>query len=160
MPLRVKDYDGRSKKDEEQVSVMAMKMRHSILIVDDEKIIRECMAMALSHAYKTYQAANGREAIDIINMNRDIRVVISDLKMPEMDGFALLEKIRNENKKVQVIFVTAYFPIESEAHAMRMGVFDFMTKPVDLDELETTIQSAIARNGYDGKTKKLKEALS
>ena len=118
-------------------------MQHSILIVDDEKPIRESMVRALSNAYKTYQAANGREAMEIINMNSDIKVVVSDLNMPEINGLELLDKIRTDKKKVHVIFTTAFFPPESEDYAIRRGAFDYLTKPFDLEKLETTIQNAI-----------------
>lgn len=119
-------------------------MQKSILIVEDEKIVREGLARALSHNYKTYMAANGREAMEILNKNNDIRVVISDLKIPEVDGLDLMEKIRTLNKKIDVIFVTAFFSIESAVNAMRKGAFDYMTKPVDLKKLHTTIQNAIS----------------
>lgn len=117
-------------------------MKHSILIVDDEKMIRSGLVRALSHAYNTYQAANGREAMEIIDTNRDIRVVVSDLKMPEVDGFELLARLQINNKKIKVILVTAYVPFESE-DPVQMGAFDYMIKPVDLNKLETTIQTAI-----------------
>ena len=117
-------------------------MKHSILIVDDEKMIRSGLVRALSHAYNTYQAANGREAMEIIDTNRDIRVVVSDLKMPEVDGFELLAMLQKNNKKINVILVTAYVPFES-GDPVQMGAFDYMTKPVDLNKLETTIQTAI-----------------
>ena len=120
-------------------------MPHSILIVEDEKIVREGLARALSHSYKTFQAANGKAAMEIIDRNNDIVVVVSDLKMPEVNGFELLEKIRTDNKEVDVIFVTAFFSIESAVDAMRRGAFDYMTKPVDIRKLEETIQKAIER---------------
>jgi DNA-binding NtrC family response regulator len=119
-------------------------MRYSVLIVEDEKIVREGLARALSSNYKTYKAANGSEAMDILMKNNDIRVVISDLKIPEVDGFDLMEKIRIFNQNIRVIFVTAFFSIESAVNAMRKGAFDYMTKPVDLKKLHKTIQSALS----------------
>jgi DNA-binding NtrC family response regulator len=119
-------------------------MRNSVLIVEDEKIVREGLARALSPKYKTYKAATGREAMEILKKNNDIRVVISDLKIPEVDGFDLMEKIRTYNQKIDVIFVTAFFSIESAVNAMRKGAFDYITKPVDLKKLHTTIQNAMS----------------
>jgi DNA-binding NtrC family response regulator len=124
-----------------------MKTEHSILIVDDEKIIREGLVRALSRSYKTYQAANGKEAIDIVNTNSDIKVIVSDMNMPEVDGLEMLDMIQNENRKVDVIFVTGSSPIELAVDAMKKGAFDYMTKPVDLGKLETTIQNAIENKG-------------
>jgi DNA-binding NtrC family response regulator len=116
---------------------------NSILIVEDEKIVREGLARALSRTYKTFQACNGSEAIELISRNNDIRVVVSDMKMPEVDGFELLEKIQTENRKVDVIFVTAFFSVESAVDAIKRGAYDYMTKPVDLKKLEKTIKSAL-----------------
>ena len=118
-------------------------MQHSILIVEDEKMVREGLVRALSNIYTTYQASNGKEAIEVLNINSDIRVIVSDLKMPELDGIELLEKIKTFNQKIDVIFVTAFFSIDSAVDAMKKGAFDYMTKPVDLKKLEATIQSAL-----------------
>jgi len=118
-------------------------MQHSILIVEDEKIVREGLARALSRTYKTYQASNGKEAMEVLKKNSGIKVIVSDLKMPELDGFEMLEKIRNARRKIDVIFITAFFSVESAVDAMRKGAFDYMTKPVDLKKLEKKIQSAL-----------------
>ncbi len=118
-------------------------MQYSILIVEDEKMVREGLARALSHSYKTYQACNGKEAFEVINNNTDIRIIVSDLKMPELDGIELLEKVKADHNKIEVIFVTAFFSIDSAVDAMKKGAFDYMTKPVDLRKLETAIQNAL-----------------
>jgi DNA-binding NtrC family response regulator len=118
-------------------------MQHSILIVEDEKNSREGLAKALSHTYKTFQAANGREAMETLDMISEIRVIVSDLGMPEVDGLELLEKVQTYHKKVDVIIVTASSPSESQIELIRRGAFDYMTKPVDLEILESTIQKAI-----------------
>jgi DNA-binding NtrC family response regulator len=120
-----------------------MNKLNSILIVEDEKIVREGLVRAFSREYKTYQASNGKEAIDIINKNREIKVVVSDLKMPAVDGFELLDKIQDLTSDVSVIFVSAFFSVEAAVDAMKMGAFDYMTKPVDLKKLEKTIKNAI-----------------
>ncbi len=118
-------------------------MKHSILIIEDEKIVREGLARTLSQKYETYQASDGREAIEIINENNNIKVVISDLKNPEADGFKLLEKIHSENPDINVIFLTAFFSVESAVEAMKKGAFDYITKPLDLKKLEITVSNAI-----------------
>lgn len=121
-------------------------MMNHILIVEDEKIVREGLARALSHSYITYQACNYSEAIEIVNSNDEIRVVLSDLKVPETEGFDMLEKIKSVNEDIKVIFLTAFFSAESVVEAMRRGAFDYITKPVDLRKLETTIKNAIENN--------------
>jgi DNA-binding NtrC family response regulator len=118
-------------------------MKNSVLIVDDDRAIRENLARYLSDNYVTYIASNGREAIAQINENRDIEVILSDLKMPEMDGLELLEKVQPTNQDIIVIFVTGFSTIESAVNAMRKGAYDYLTKPIDLNKLEITIKNAI-----------------
>lgn len=126
-------------------------MKLSILIVEDEKIVREGLARALSPSYKTYQASNGRVAIEVLNKNSDIEIIISDLKMPEVNGIEMLDRIQADNIKVDVIFITAFYSVESATEAMRKGAFDYLTKPVDLEKLESTIKRAIALRNSDDK---------
>lgn len=118
-------------------------MKTSILIIEDEKIVREGLVRALSHMYKIYQAFNGQEAIKMISENSGIKVVVSDLKIPETEGLELLEKILNINKDINVIFLTAFCSIESAVDAMKKGAFDYICKPVNLKKLESTIKNAI-----------------
>jgi len=118
-------------------------MKPSILIVDDEKSIRDNLAKYLSADYTTYTAANGRDAVKILSENSDIEVVLSDMKMPGMDGLELLEKLHENNKDVIVILITGFSTIESAVDAMRRGAYDYLTKPIDLNKLEITIKNAI-----------------
>jgi DNA-binding NtrC family response regulator len=115
----------------------------SILIVDDEKAVRENLAKYLSSDYVTYSASNGKEAIKLIAENSDIEVVLSDMKMPGMDGIELLEKIQNTEKDIITIFVTGFSTIESAVTAMRKGAYDYLTKPIDLNKLEITLKNAL-----------------
>jgi DNA-binding NtrC family response regulator len=118
-------------------------MKPSILIVDDEKSIRDNLAKYLSVDYTAYTAANGREAVRELTENSDIEVVLSDMKMPGMDGLELLEKVREDNRDVVVILITGFSTIESAVDAMRKGAYDYLTKPIDLNKLEITIKNAI-----------------
>ena len=118
-------------------------MEHSVLIVDDEKTTRVGLSKVLADNYRVFQAANGREAIEILKENTDIDVVLSDVRMPEMEGIELLERIQADNKEVIVIFISAFSSIESAVDAMRRGAYDYLTKPIDLNKLEITIKNAI-----------------
>ena len=115
----------------------------SILIVDDDKTVRESLAKYLSGEYSTYTASNGHEAINRISDNSDIEFIVSDLKMPVMDGIELLEKLQADHKDIVTIFITGYSTIESAVDSMRKGAYDYLTKPVDLNKLEITIKNAI-----------------
>ncbi|MEW6602142.1 MAG: sigma-54 dependent transcriptional regulator [Nitrospirota bacterium] len=118
-------------------------MKSSVLIVDDDKTIREELAEYLSNDYVTYTASNGHDAVRNIKENSDIEIVLSDLKMPGMDGLELLKKIQDNNRDIVTIFMTGYSTIESAVEAMRRGAYDYLTKPLDLDKLEITIKNAI-----------------
>lgn len=117
-------------------------MKPSILIVDDEKVICEGLARYLSDDYITYQAHDGLEAIDMVKKNRDLDVVLCDLKMPGMDGTDLIGKIRSANKDLSMIIITAAAPLNVCA-AMQKGANGFLVKPIDLDQLMISLKNAI-----------------
>jgi len=131
----------------------------SIIIVDDEKAVRENMAKYLSSDYVTYSAANGKEALKLIEENSDIEVVLSDMKMPEMDGIELLDKIQNNSKDIITIFVTGFSTIESAVNAMRKGAYDYLTKPIDLNKLEITLKNAIEHKKLRSENIMLREKI-
>ncbi len=131
----------------------------ALLIVDDEKAVRENLAKYLSSDYVTYSASNGREALKIIEENSDIEVVLSDMKMPEMDGIELLEKIQNNGKDMITIFVTGFSTIESAVNAMRKGAYDYLTKPIDLNKLEITLKNAIEHKKLRSENIMLKQQI-
>jgi len=118
-------------------------MKPSILIVDDEFLIRETLASFLSRDYTVFQASNGREAIRILRDNKGIELVLSDIKMPEIDGIELLAEIRSDNSDIVVILMTAFSTNESVTDAKRKGAYDCLPKPLDLTKLEITIKNAL-----------------
>ena len=118
-------------------------MKPSMLIVDDVSIIRHSLTEFFSRDYTVYQASNGRDAIKMLGENKDIELVLSDVKMPEMDGMELLEKIRSENSDLIVILMTAYCADELEADAKKRGAYCCLSKPFDLNELGITIKNAL-----------------
>jgi len=134
-------------------------MKASILIVDDEKVVRENLAQYLSDNYKTYTAANGNEALKIITVNNDIEVILSDIKMPEMDGIALLDKVLSSNRNIVTIFMTSFSTVESAVEAMKKGAFDYMTKPLDLTKLEITIKNALENKNLKSENILLKQKI-
>ena len=115
-------------------------MKPSVLIVDDEKVIRDGLARLLEDNCITYKAFNGREAIEILDKHRDIDVMLCDIKMPEMEGTEAIEKIRSYNKDILIIVITASSPA-TVCDAMRKGANNFMRKPLNINQLEMTIKS-------------------
>ena len=116
-------------------------MKPSVLIVDDEQVICEGLARLLEDVYTTYKAFNGREAINIVR-NSNIDIMLCDIKMPEMSGTEMIEKIRSENKDIFMIVITAA-PPQQVCDAMKKGANNFMTKPLDLNQLKTIMSNAL-----------------
>lgn len=106
-----------------------------ILIVDDELSIRETVSTVLNEeGYATRTASNGKEALEIINKT-DFDVIITDLKMPQLDGMSLLRQCFKLCPQTSFIIVTAHASLESAIDALRMGAFDYIIKPFDFDDL-------------------------
>jgi YesN/AraC family two-component response regulator len=124
-----------------------IRMKPSVLIVDDEKIICEGIARLLSDKFITYQAHNGRQAVDILRDNRHIDIMLCDIIMPEMDGIALIEEVRAENKAITIIVITAFADPNKVCEAMKKGANSFMLKPLNIPLLEMTINCTVRKKG-------------
>jgi DNA-binding NtrC family response regulator len=114
-----------------------------ILVVDDEALVRDIIKKGLSKIgeYDVEAAESGLEAIE--KMERDVfDLVLTDLKMPEMDGLELLKTIKGTRPEMMVILMTAYGSIETAVEAMKMGANDYITKPVDFNDLLIHISKA------------------
>lgn len=116
-----------------------------ILLVDDERFFRDSLAKYLSTRYRILSASNGNEAMRAINENRDINLIISDMEMPEMNGIELLEKLNHDKLDIPTIVLTGSATMNKASAVMRLGAYDYLTKPVDLDQLESSIKRAIHR---------------
>lgn len=117
-----------------------------ILIVDDEAAQREMLAGFLKkNKFDVLTASNGPEALETYTGFFSPLAVI-DMKMPDMDGLELLEKLREINPFVQVIVLTAYGTVETAVNAMRSGAYGYLTKPVNLDELLINLKKAAEQN--------------
>ena len=121
-----------------------------ILIVDDELNMRLVLsAMLKKEGFEVSSAANGREALQILQSNK-IAVVITDLKMPDMDGMELLTHISERYPEIPVVMITAHGTVATAVEALKKGALDYITKPFELDDLKNIICKAI-------KTSNLKE---
>jgi len=121
--------------------------KHHILIVDDDEGILKLISMRLTAAgYATSTATNGLEALSTLSLQRP-DLVISDLRMPTMDGMALLESIQNIHPTLPVVILTAHGSIPDAVRATQRGVFGFLTKPFDSQELLHLVASALRLNG-------------
>jgi DNA-binding NtrC family response regulator len=118
-------------------------MTKSILIVEDENVLRESLAELLEgEGYEVVQAANGREGYDR-TVERPFDLVLSDVRMPEMDGMELLQHLRTLAPETPVIMVTAFGTVGSAVSAMHAGAADYLLKPVQFDDVLVKIERAL-----------------
>ncbi|HBM97761.1 TPA: hypothetical protein DD394_09925 [bacterium UBP9_UBA11836] len=120
----------------------------TILVVDDEQFNRDMLSRRLKReGYDTFTASGGREAITIVKALGRIDMVLLDIMMPEMDGFATLKELRNEysDQELPIIMLTAIGDSDSIVKALNMGASDYVTKPVNLEVLKARMQSRFAK---------------
>ena len=129
-----------------------------ILVVDDEKNTREGLARALRGEYEVAEAENGLRALEWLETHA-ADVVLSDLRMPGLDGMALLARLLDRDPKPVLILLTAYGSIETAVEAMRHGAYDFLAKPVNLDRLELLLQRALTERRLGAENQRLKVQL-
>jgi len=117
--------------------------KHNLLIVDDEEVIREGMRRILSaEGYRVDTSASGRTAIEKIQ-EQDFDVVITDLKMPGMDGMEVLKTIRILQPEVPVVIITGYSTVDTAVEAMKNGAFDYIAKPFTSELIIDKVRKAV-----------------
>lgn len=134
-------------------------MKERILIVDDEKSTREFMARALSGKYEVLTAADAELAVKLLDADRSIRLLLSDVRMPGEDGITLMKAAKAMDPNLAVILLTAFGSIDQAVAAMKDGADDFITKPVDLDQLEIRIEKALKAHRLESQVEDLKAQL-
>ena len=117
-------------------------MEGTILIVDDEKHTREGLRQSLEEEFDVYTAGNADEALNVLNSDQ-IDLVLTDLRLGGEDGMTLIERILQRPRPPVCILMTAYGSIATAVEAMKRGAYDFVTKPVNIDELGIKISRAI-----------------
>ncbi|MBF0472806.1 MAG: response regulator [Nitrospirae bacterium] len=115
----------------------------TILIVDDETAITELMAARfLTRNFNVFKANNGNDALDVLNKNNMIDVVILDVKMPGLDGLETLKLIKEQHPLVEVIMLTGFPTVKDAIDSMKLGAYDYLKKVVDFEQLLTMIKLA------------------
>src|SRR5215831_19188481 len=123
-------------------------MTTRILVVDDEPDLEALILQKFRHLVRGgvvsfLFARDGVEALDTLRANDGISLVVTDINMPRMDGLTLLEKLQAAEEKLSTIIVSAYGDMANIRTAMNRGAFDFVTKPIDFQDLETTIAKTL-----------------
>ena len=115
-----------------------------VMLVDDEADFIDTMSKRLQKRdVKVLTAYNGEEALEQVSRNRNLEVMILDVKMPGMDGLEVLTEMKKNYPLVEVIMLTGHATIESAIEGMKAGAFDYLMKPCDLDQLMEKVQEAV-----------------
>jgi len=116
-----------------------------ILVVDDDKNIRRLIEAYLVQAgFEVLSAKNGQEALDIMDQ-KHLDMVVADIMMPHIDGYELVSDIRHLDDKIPILMITAKDAFEDKKRAFTIGADDYITKPIDLDEMLLRIQALLRR---------------
>ncbi|MEG4118327.1 response regulator [Microcoleus sp. N9_B4] len=123
-------------------------MTAKILVVDDEQLLEYVIQQRFRQKIRVKEfefvfAHNGREALEKIAEHPPFDLVLTDINMPEMDGLTLLEKLSEIDKTLKAVVISAYGDMQNIRTAMNRGAFDFLTKPIDFQDMEITIQRAL-----------------
>jgi len=117
----------------------------NILVVDDEKDILEQFPSIINRwGHNVFTASNGFDALQIFEKH-DVDLVVTDIRMPDMDGLQLLQKIQDIDKQCPVLILTGYPSDDSAIEAMHSGADDYLVKPVNFDELKLRIEKSLER---------------
>ena len=121
---------------------------HKILVVDDEPDVQPLFMQRMRRdiragRYELVFAQNGVEALEMLNQDSGIEMVITDINMPKMDGLTLLEQIPSVDPNIRSIIISAYGDMKNIREAMNRGAFDFVTKPLDFEDLQVTIERTL-----------------
>ena len=127
---------------------MAMQPPYKILVVDDEPDLEPLMLQRMRRdirrgQYEFVFAHDGNEALARLNEHEDVDMVLSDINMPGMDGLTLLEQIPHVYPEIRAVMVSAYGDMKNIRTAMNRGAFDFVTKPIDFEDLRVTIERTL-----------------
>ncbi len=125
-----------------------MRQPFKILVVDDEPDLEPLMLQRMRRniragRYKFVFARNGVEALERLSQDEDIDMVLSDINMPQMDGLTLLEQIPKVDPNIRSVIISAYGDMKNIRTAMNRGAFDFVTKPIDFEDLRVTIDRTL-----------------
>ncbi len=133
-----------------------------ILVIEDEAAIRRVLVKILSEendAYSVEEAEDGLKGIETIK-NNDYDLVLCDIKMPKMDGVEVLEAARKIKPEIPFIMISGHGDLDTAVNTMRLGAFDYISKPPDLNRLLTTVRNALDRKVLVVENKNLKKKVS
>jgi two-component system response regulator AtoC len=126
-----------------------VKRHHTVLVVEDEANMRRVLrALLRRDGHRVLEARDGAEALEMLDDER-VDVLLSDLRMPRMNGLELLEETRKRDRRVPLILLTAYGTVGSAVEALKHGAFDYLTKPFDPEEVRQAVAKAVRTQELD-----------
>jgi len=132
----------------------------NVLIIDDDDSLRRVMEFTLQEAgYQVFSSVNGRSGIQLFFEHRP-EVVITDIQMPDLSGYEVLKTIKQESPETMVIVVTAFGTVEKAVEAMKLGAYDYLTKPFGRDELRLAVEKALSFKGLREENSRLRAQLT
>ena len=133
-----------------------------ILIIEDEAAIRRVLKKIISEeneGYEVEEAADGLQGLEMI-LNNDYDLVLCDIKMPKMDGVEVLEKVKKVKPEIPIVMISGHGDLDTAVNTMRLGAFDYISKPPDLNRLLNTVRNALDKKGLIVENKRLKKKVS
>jgi two-component system, NtrC family, response regulator len=117
-----------------------------VLIIDDEEKLRQLLSRIIElEDYQVYQAGSGREGLKTLEQEKDVLLVVVDVKLPDIHGLQLLSRIKKDHPLCEVLLLTAYGTIHDGVEAMKLGAFDYLTKGDDNDQILVTVERAVEK---------------
>jgi DNA-binding NtrC family response regulator len=133
--------------------------RGTVLVVEDDEAMRTMLREALEEeGYRVETAAGGRPGVERVRQG-GIDLVVSDVKMPDLDGLDMLREIKAVSPSPHVITITAFGSIDTAIRAVKLGAFDYITKPFDVDQLVVSVQKALAERALRSEVARLREEV-
>ena len=130
----------------------------NLLIVDDEQSYRQLLSLVFEgEGHRVRTARNGREAVELLNQEL-AELIVSDVRMPDMDGISLLRAAREMSPDISVILMTAFATVETAREAFKLGADDFIQKPFDMDELKVIVRKALEKQALVNENRAFKRA--
>src|SRR5918994_2995265 len=132
--------------------------RPVVLVVDDDAGLRESFRLILEDDYEVIDAADGPQALELVRTT-NVDLVLLDIRLPDMYGIEVLERLKALDEQLEVVLVTAVKTVRTAVAAMKLGAFDYLTKPFEEDELISVVQRALGRRSLEREVVFLREEL-
>ena len=129
-----------------------------ILIAEDEKNIREALSITFSGTYTLFLAADGKQALEILS-ERNIDLALLDIRLPEVNGIAVLKQMRDMDINIPAIMLTGDKTVNSAVSAMKLGAYDYVVKPFDIHDLSALMEKALEKRELERENAYLRNEL-